>query len=249
MRWLSLIVLSVVVVLAVSVSQALADSWSDDFSTDTTANYNATYWPDQGSSGGTASILYDSTNDWARLVAVGGYGHIVMERNGASPIPAGDNFSFSADLSIVSEFNGYLYLGDNNPILGTGSCVLWDIGTYTQYATDLQVQQHGSIIYSSPYVMYTPQARNHLEIDRVNDQYSFYCNNTLIWQQAIPSLDGMPLYYGVGDMVSSGPSGVTAETDFGNLSFMSTPEPSTIVLLGVGAVSLLAFAWRKRRAS
>ncbi len=34
---------------------------------------------------------------------------------------------------------------------------------------------------------------------------------------------------------------------FGNVSFgILIPEPSTVVLLGIGAVSLLAYAWRRR---
>ena len=35
--------------------------------------------------------------------------------------------------------------------------------------------------------------------------------------------------------------------DIDNLGFNNVPEPSSMVLLGFGAISLLAYAWRKRR--
>ena len=40
---------------------------------------------------------------------------------------------------------------------------------------------------------------------------------------------------------------VDAFIDDNNLSVTSVPEPSTLVLLGVGAISLLGYAWRRRR--
>ena len=46
------------------------------------------------------------------------------------------------------------------------------------------------------------------------------------------------------------PAGQMAQPEnWTQLYLAPTPEPSTIVLLGVGAVSLLAYAWRKRRAA
>jgi hypothetical protein len=46
-----------------------------------------------------------------------------------------------------------------------------------------------------------------------------------------------------------GGAGVTPGADLSLTKIESVPEPSTFVLLGVGAVSLLAFAWRRRKAS
>jgi hypothetical protein len=116
--------LAVGALLAVGgVQLAWADfQWSDDFSTNTTANYNTRAWPYYANSAGaTTSIIYDAPNQRAILQAVGGYAVNVMEGNGESPIPAGSDFTFSADLSILSEYNGFLYLGDNRPILPAGA--------------------------------------------------------------------------------------------------------------------------------
>ena len=47
-------------------------------------------------------------------------------------------------------------------------------------------------------------------------------------------------YIMIGDV-----GGVTATFD--NLTFTSTPEPGTLLLLAIGLTGLLAYAWRKRR--
>jgi hypothetical protein len=40
---------------------------------------------------------------------------------------------------------------------------------------------------------------------------------------------------------------ISSSAQFGGLQIMSIPEPSAFVLLGVGVVGLLAYAWRKRK--
>ena len=192
--------------------------WSDDFSTDTTPSYNAAYWPYAGGSA-TPSIVYDAPNQRAIIQGVGGYGNIVVEKNGESPIPPGIDFTFSADLSILSEFTGYLYLGDNRPIppIGpTGTGLRFNIGSYQEDNSYLVVFQNGASV-TSLRTTYTSQGSNTLRITRVNGEYSFYLNNTLIWQQAVPVLDGMPLYWGVGNEISSGPCCITAQTAVDNI--------------------------------
>jgi hypothetical protein len=51
------------------------------------------------------------------------------------------------------------------------------------------------------------------------------------------------------DVLAFSSGGPVIATATFNLSDMgsSVPEPSTLVLLGIGAVSLIAYAWRKRR--
>ncbi len=99
----------------------------------------------------------------------------------------------------------------------------------------------GSYLYEMPYA---PNSVI-LSVSRIGDEYSFYCNNSLIHQQSIPLLDGMPLYFGVGNEVSSGPSGLTAQTAFDNLSFEVTPVVSEPGALGLLGLALLAV--RKKR--
>ena len=197
--------------------------WSDVFSTDTINNYSVTYWPYAGGSA-TPSILYDAPNQRAIVQGVGGYGNIVMEKNGESPISASSDFTFSADVSILNEYNGYLYLGDNRPIppIGaTGTGLRLNIGNWNAHNCNLQIYQNGASV-TDLSKAYTPQSSNNVKISRVNGQYSFYVNNILFWTQAIPSLDGMDLYWGVGNEISSGPSGITAETAVDNIMLALT---------------------------
>jgi hypothetical protein len=52
----------------------------------------------------------------------------------------------------------------------------------------------------------------------------------------------------VASCVDTGHSPAVGSNIFGfRVASESVPEPSTLVLLGIGAVSLLAYAWRKRR--
>jgi pimeloyl-ACP methyl ester carboxylesterase len=227
----------------VCITPASAIVLCDDFSTDSTASYHAIYWPYDGASA-TTSILYDAPNQRAIVQGVGGYGMIVMERNAESPIPAGSDFTFSADVSILSEFNGYLYLGDNRPIPprgGVGTGLRFNIGTFMGYNCDFEVWQNGVSVAHSRQT-YTPQNPNHLKITRVNNEYSFYVNNNLVWKQAIPTLNGMALYYGVGNEISSGPSGITAQTAVDNICVTSTgaPRRPVIVLPGIMGSRLCA---------
>jgi hypothetical protein len=59
--------------------------------------------------------------------------------------------------------------------------------------------------------------------------------------------------YGVGEYSTSGEilnaSLVTGLWDVTGVAVVNTPEPSTLALLAVGAVSLLGYAWRRRKAA
>ena len=39
----------------------------------------------------------------------------------------------------------------------------------------------------------------------------------------------------------------TVSGSYADIAFNPVPEPSTVVLLAIGAISLLGYAWRKRR--
>jgi hypothetical protein len=197
-------------------------TFSDSFTSNTTSNYNATYWPYYGASA-TPNILYDVTNQRAIVQGVGGYGYILMEENIESLIPVGSDFTFSADLTVLREYEGYLYLGDNRPLPpggGVGTGLRFNIGTYMGNNWWLEIYQNGVAV-TNVQATYTPQSPNHLQVTRVNGVCSFYCNSVLVWQQTIPALNGINLYWGLGDQISSGPSGITAQTAIDNINVSS----------------------------
>jgi hypothetical protein len=101
-------------------------------------------------------------------------------------------------------------------------------------------------------VPYTPQNPNHLQITRVGNVYSFYCNNVLVWQQTIPTLDGMDLYWGVGNEISSGPSGITAQTAVDNIQVLALAPvvvTNTDVVVTCGPIPVSLNAWLSDRTS
>jgi len=53
------------------------------------------------------------------------------------------------------------------------------------------------------------------------------------------------LYFGPGTYYAG--AGGTSGAAYDNLTYTPIPEPSTLVLLGMGLVGLLCYAWRKRR--
>jgi hypothetical protein len=59
----------------------------------------------------------------------------------------------------------------------------------------------------------------------------------------VSGLDNQDLYVGIYYVNPRNPFSSTSEIEY----FSAVPEPSTLVLLGVGAIGLLGYAWRRRR--
>ena len=169
-------------------------------------------------------------------------------KTGASTVAPGSDFDFSADVSIQSEYEAALYFGDLNPYTATtGTSLLFYIDDYGGGGQSVGFRVYNDGVDSlDEWIRFYGNSGN-LRVSRTNGEYDFYFNGTLLWQNDISDLDGMLLNYGVADHISSGPSGYTAQAAFDNLSFTSTPEPSTLVLLGVGAIGLLGYARQRRR--
>ena len=213
--------------------------WQDTFQQDTTNSYDLRWWPFYGSSGTSLVLDYDAANERGVLHANGGYGWSLMSKQGYDTIPVYQDFRFSADLQILAEYNGALYMGDTN---GNGdnrdTYMTWRLDTYVDSRTvSLQVVSQGNPIVRQEFSWLLGNAN--LAVERNGSDYSFFLNNELMLTREIPELDGLPLLFGVQHAISSGPSGWTAKTAIDNLEFTPIPEPATLSLLALGGLALI----------
>jgi len=184
---------------------------TDDFATNTTANYQSYSFPYDGGSA-TATIGYDPASQKATLTGVGGYADLVMKPTAAPAIQPGKDFSFSYEVSVLREYIGMIYVGD---LQGYSS------GTWLRFGLDT----YAGVVYARVTVSGTARdvcnssssaTSGTLKISRTGTAYSLYFNGSQIWTGAIQELDGVSLYVGANACVSSGSSGWTAEISVDN---------------------------------
>jgi hypothetical protein len=67
--------------------------------------------------------------------------------------------------------------------------------------------------------------------------------------QGFPDVQGLSNFVGGTQVNLAVPSVTTSQLEgsAANLTFVSTPEPSTLVLSGIGAIGLIGYGWRRRR--
>ena len=194
----------------------------DDFSTDTTGNYDFVYYisPDPpGSVGATIRIDYDAVNKRAILYANGGYGWSLMTSKDATPIPTTWDFEFSVDFEVLNEYVATLYLGDSS---SSGPGIAFILDTYADYIYVRQLMPDGTWIWPSPEPG-MPYSGNSvtLSVSRHGGLYEFAVNGEPFWSSTLDFLD--VVYYGAQHWITSGPSGWTARVAVDNWEFHAAP--------------------------
>ena len=187
----------------------------DDFSMDSTGNYNIDYYPLQGSTGGTSQLNYDTENSRVILYANGGYGWSLMTPKDATPIPTTSDFEFSVDCEVLNEYMCVLYLGDSS---SSGPAISFILDTYADAIYMRQMMEDGTWSWASsePGVPYSGNSVT-LSVRRQDGLYEFSVNGELFWSSTLDFLD--EVYYGIQHRITSGPSGLTARTAVDNWEF------------------------------
>ena len=196
----------------------------DDFSTDTTANYNFVYYTSpipSGSVGATNQIDYDAVNERAILYTGGGYGWSLMTPKEATPIPTTWDFEFSVDFKVLNEYVATLYLGDSS---SSGPGIAFVLDTYADQIYVRQLMPDGSWLWPSPEPA-MPYSGNSvaLSVSRHDGLYEFAVNGEHFWSSTLDFLDPDMVYYGAQHWITSGPSGLTARTAVDNWNFHAAP--------------------------
>jgi hypothetical protein len=184
---------------------------TDDFASNTAASYQC-YSLAYGGASATATVGHDAGSQKAILAGVGGYADLVMKPTDAPAIQPDKDFSFSYDVSVLSEYTGMIYLGDLQGY-SNGTWLRFGLDTYGGVAL-VYVTVNGTArdIQSSS----TSVSGGTLKIVRTGNLYSFYLNGSQVWSGTIPELDGLTLTVGANARISSGSSGVTAEISVDN---------------------------------
>jgi hypothetical protein len=215
-------------------------TYNDDFSVDTTGNYE-TFQLNYGSVVASVQTQYDSANQKAILNTVGGYNYGFMKTKENSLIAAGTNFDFSVNFETLTEYTTSIYLGDMQSLSSSNFIEL----RADSYAQQLYVNYHegaqaGQILFRTPY----GSRSGKIEMKRENGNYSFYYNDQSFASTRFDQFNDLSFNYAVVNYTSSGPpAGLTATSTIDNWHFSSTPEPATLLILGLGGLIL-----RKRRA-
>ncbi|MCD6359900.1 MAG: DUF1566 domain-containing protein [Armatimonadetes bacterium] len=190
----------------------------DNFSTDTTGNFETYFWPDpRNVSPNSVELNYDSANQRAILEATGGYGRALMKRKDNSLISANTDFEFSVDFDTLNEFNSSIYLGELSNYW-QNTHLIFNADNYREHSLSVQVNVEGETIFSDG-IAVDNGTRGTLRMKRVNGVYSFYFNDELLGEYTIDELSGLSLYYGALNAITSGPSNCTAKSAFDNWDF------------------------------
>lgn len=229
---------SVIVILGVAV-QAEA-TIIDDFSTDSSGAYNTVLQFGSGA----ASYGRNASNQFQ---PTGG--------NGSSTVwLRKDGYTFDANTAIsidviTPQISGLAWSTQVSGVSNTspnnwGCALFFSSGANTGY---FQVEQGGSTLFkSSTYsdinsavvVKATRTGASSLKYDFI---YTNTSNNAVDVTGTITGLSSGGYYFGMFDYTSGG----TAIMD--NLSLTTIPEPCTFIMMSIGLIGLLAYAWKKRK--
>ncbi len=182
------------------------------------------------------------SSNWADNASSGTFGYAVNATNGAGGGPNGDFLFAQGDNTqrmVITGFDGTISLiriwsgSDLFPgQVAVKSSATANLGLDGTFEATL-----GSWSYSDSISTWTDSGATDLD-----DMELYYKDIVLATPTSAKSL-----YLDFGDARTSGPNPDFNSSRISEVQAFAVPEPSTIVLLAVGALSLLAYAWRKNR--
>ena len=172
-------------------------------------------------------------------------------------ITSGSIYTLSADIDIPTGSSGH-WLGMGFAAANYSRDENGGLTGLAQVGCDWMLQTDAGLVYASPGIGTGGIYQCNSVTTGVSHHYSTVLNTSITHWSATWYVDGSQVYqstYG-----SNWPTGqyyvmltcnntLTSAGSYDNLTLSSTsvPEPSALSLLVVGVISLLAYAWRKRR--
>jgi len=193
----------------------------DDFSTNTSADYQGYLLYRNRGIYPTFSTSYDAANERLIIQASGGYSWNYFRNNRYSLIQPNENFEVEITTNRISEWNTGLVLSTKPSELdSTSYFVVFGLSYYSSpNGMSIAVVKHNgeTRIYSEEI---TPEGQNHtFRIVRENEIYSFYRDSNLLWQGNIDEIVDENLYVGALTKITSGSSGIVAKSWVDNFKF------------------------------
>jgi len=202
-------------------ARAESITFYDDFSTNTSADYQGYLLYRNRGIYPTFSTSYDAANERLIIQASGGYSWNYFRNNRYSLIQPNENFEVEITTNRISEWNTGLVLSTKPSELdSTSYFVVFGLSYYSSpNGMSIAVVKHNgeTRIYSEEI---TPEGQNHtFRIVRENEIYSFYRDSNLLWQGNIDEIVDENLYVGALTKITSGSSGIVAKSWVDNFKF------------------------------